>query len=472
MVVLIMKGSVIMKKLISIILVIFILVSCAATAGAEVILSEVLSAETFTAKDGAVLPYRLHVPENYDAEKEYPVILFLHGAGNRGDDNLSPISAHMVMMERIMGGETMEYEGKTVRICDEVIVIIPQCAKGMQWVDTPWGKQPDPSYSLDEVAQSQYMTAVLELLDDIKGKYNVNENKMYVTGLSMGGFGTWDIITRYPDMFAAAVPMGGAGDLARADVIKDIPIWTFHQYLDNTVSSLGTQNIVKELVKVGGNIKFSGYFEYTHNAWKKGYAEEDLFTWLFAQSKDNRPAAKESIVLNAGEAFKGDIALLYASGLMSDEYAAIYKNDITRQQFCQALAPILPDAENAIEPFEDTDNAEVAKAYALGIVNGVSATSFEPERNITREEICTMLGRAFKIMKAEVADGEELLSPDKDTISDWAEEAVKLVVSQKIVVGDENGNINPKNNTTVEEALAMIFRAHYAINTYGVIPEQ
>lgn len=460
-----------MKKAVSIILAILICVSVCVSVSADVVLSEVLKEESFTDKAGVVLPYRFHVPENYNPEKEYPFILFLHGAGNRGDDNLSPISEHMVMMERIMGGETIVINGRETRLCDEFIIAIPQCAKGEQWVDTPWGTMPDPSYSLDEVKQSKYMTAVLEMIDDIKSKYNVDDNKMYVTGLSMGGFGTWDIIMRYPDMFAAAIPLGGGADLSKAEVIKDIPIWTIHQYLDNLVSSLGTQNMVKELVKVGGNIKFSGYFEYTHNAWKKGYAEKDLFTWLLSQSKDNRPASKESIVKNADEAFKDEIALLYASGLMNDEFAAIYKNNITRLQFCEALAPILPDAENEAEPFEDTDSAAVAKAYKLGIVNGVSETEFAPEKAITREEICTMLARAFRAMKEVIEEPEELSAPDGNAVSDWAKEGVELMAAHKIVVGDENGNINPKNYTTVEEALAVIYRAYYAINTYGVITE-
>lgn len=91
------------------------------------------------------------------------------------------------------------------------------------------------------------MMAVDELISNVRKEYSIDDSRMYVTGLSMGGFGTWDLLMRNPDMFAAAIPMGGAADISYAEVLKDIPIWTFHQSLDTVVSVVGTQNIVKSL---------------------------------------------------------------------------------------------------------------------------------------------------------------------------------------------------------------------------------
>lgn len=119
---------------------------------------------------------------------------------------------HTGLLDRIINGETVEYNGQQLDTSKEFIMVAPQCASDKQWVDTPWGKKPDPSYNLDEIPQSQYMTAVVELIDKMKASYNLNSARMYISGLSMGGFGTWDLITRYPDLFAAAIPMGGAGD--------------------------------------------------------------------------------------------------------------------------------------------------------------------------------------------------------------------------------------------------------------------
>lgn len=462
-----------MKKIIAILLCVASLLPCMAFAEGEDKMTavEAMSAETFTAKDGTVLPYRIYVPEGYDKEKEYSFLLFLHGAGDRGDDNEKQISVNMGMVERIVNGESVTISGESVDLSGEFIIVAPQCAKEKQWVDTPWGKKPDPSYSLDEIAQSQYMTAVVELLSEIEEKYSINENRMYITGLSMGGFGTWDLLMRYPEKWAAGIPMGGGADLSRADILKDIPIWTFHQMLDTVVSSEGTQNIVKEIIKLGGNIKFTPYFENRHNAWDYGYVEEDLLTWLYSHTKDTNPKAGESVVENVSESLKGEVALSYAIGLVPNELLADAAKEITREQFCTAILPIISgvEATEGEETFEDTDSEAVKRAYSYGIIKGVSEKSFEPERKITREEIAVMLSRAFNLMKDVIEEDIQVVAPDADKISPWAKEEMGLIIGHQIMLGDENGNVRPMDNTTVEEALAMIYRTYYAVNKYGVV---
>jgi len=467
-----------MKKLISILLCLCMFLPCIAfaeeTASEEkavITVDEAMMKDNFVASNDIILPYRLYVPKDYNPEKEYSFLLFLHGAGNRGDDNANQISVNMGMTERIINGETVIYNGEEVDLSREFIIVAPQCAKENQWVDTPWGKSPDPSYSVDEIPQSKYMTAVVELIDKMEEAYNIDENRMYITGLSMGGFGTWDLLMRYPDKWAAAIPMGGGADLSKADILKDIPIWTFHQLLDPTVLSQGTQNIVKEVTKLGGNIKFTPYFEATHNAWKKGYAEEDLLTWTYSHTKDTNPKAGESKMKNVSEALRGEVALSYAVGLIADDLLENCGENITRQQFCKAVLPIISAVpeRKIMETFEDTDNEHVARAYAFGIIKGVSDTQFEPDRYITREEMAVIFSRIFALMKNVVAENVEFNAPDVDAISDWAKDAVALSVAQGITFGDEKGNINPKNNTTCEEALAMIYRAYVAVNTYGAL---
>lgn len=290
------------KKIISLILVFVMLLPLAVFADGEVILSEVMTEKTFTASDGTVLPYRMYVPANYSNDKEYSFLVFLHGAGNRGNDNLSQIKENCGLIKRIIGGETVTDGGSVINTSEEFIIIAPQCAKDMQWVDTPWDKSPDPSYSLDAVKQSIYSRAVEELIADTAKNYNINSDRMYITGLSMGGFGVWDFLMRRNDLWAAAIPMGGASDLLCADIIKDTPVWTFHQYLDTVVLSQGTQNITKELVKKGAKVKFTPYFDLQHNAWTKGYAEPDMLQWLYDHKKDGIKVAcvGDSITEGAG----------------------------------------------------------------------------------------------------------------------------------------------------------------------------
>ncbi|MDY3030313.1 MAG: GDSL-type esterase/lipase family protein [Clostridia bacterium] len=282
----------------------------------ENLAAEVMTKEVFEASNGISMPYRLYVPDDYSAEKEYSFLLFLHGAGNRGNDNESQVSVNTGLINRIISGETIIANGQTIDSSKEFIIVAPQCATEFQWVDTSWSVIPDPSYKLDEIPQSKYMTAVVELIDSMKVKYNLNSSRMYATGLSMGGFGTWDLLMRYPDLFAAAIPMGGAGDTSKADVIKNTPVWTFHQLHDPVVASDGTVAMVKALIDAGAEVKFTPYFDTVHNAWTKGYAEPELLQWLYNHTKETKKIA-----------FVGD-SITYGAGVANrdtDAFASIIK---------------------------------------------------------------------------------------------------------------------------------------------------
>lgn len=278
--------------------------------------AEVMTKETFVSSNNTILPYRLYVPEGYDVEKKYSFLLFLHGAGNRGTDNESQVSVHTGLLNRIITGETVAYDGEAIDTSKEFIIAAPQCPNGYQWVDTSWSVKPDPSYKLDEVPQSQYMTAVVELISDLQSRYNLNSTRMYLTGLSMGGFGAWNLLMCYPDLFAAAIPLSGAGDTSKADIIKKTPVWTFHQLHDPIVASAGTVAMVHALEEVGAEVKFTPYFDGIHDAWAKGYAEPELLQWLYNHTKKPTKIAfvGDSITFGAGvtdpktEAFSSIVA--------------------------------------------------------------------------------------------------------------------------------------------------------------------
>ena len=227
-----------------------------------------------TSKYGeATLPYRLHIPEDYDPQEKYPVILFLHCAGERGDDNEKNLANNNTLPQLARGSEY------------PCIIVVPQCPAGQQWVNTPWK---DGNYNQDNIEISTPLSMVKSLLDNIEREYSIDTNREYIMGVSMGGFGTWDMITRYPERFAAAIPICGGADPNKATLIKDMPIWTFHGTADEDVPYAGTQAMVKALTDAGAeNVKFITYEGANHAAtWVKAYQEPDFYSWLFAQTKN------------------------------------------------------------------------------------------------------------------------------------------------------------------------------------------
>ena len=225
--------------------------------------------------DGYTLPYRLYIPKNYDCGEMYPLVLFLHGAGERGVDNEKQLEVGFKRM----------FEDVTSPIYDAIIVA-PQCPEGAQWVMTPWA---NGNYVVDNVPESRELECVCGILDECRDTYNIDEDRVYVTGLSMGGFGTWDMLARHGSRFAAGIPVCGGGDPSRAKDLKRIPIWTFHGSSDDAVPVAGTRAMFSAIKKEGG--EQIGYTEFDgagHNVWDDVYSDRQVIDWLFAQSRAER----------------------------------------------------------------------------------------------------------------------------------------------------------------------------------------
>jgi len=234
-------------------------------------------AKIFKSAKGKFLNYRIHLPENLDSKKEYPFVLFFHGAGERGSDNKKQL---------IHGAKDLLAYSKRKNVPS--IIIAPQCPAGEQWVNTPWG---DLSHKLP-IEPSDSMRLTIELLKESIKTLPVDEKRIYVTGLSMGGFGTWDIIQRMPKIFAAAIPVCGGGDTEMASVIKTLPIWVFHGGSDKSVKTKRSRDMVAALRKVGGKAKYTEYEGVGHNSWDRTYRDQDVLTWLFHQKKANKLSEK------------------------------------------------------------------------------------------------------------------------------------------------------------------------------------
>ncbi|MBE6542122.1 MAG: phospholipase [Ruminococcaceae bacterium] len=230
--------------------------------------------------DGYKLPYRLYIPQDYDCGEKYPVMLFLHGAGERGSDNENQINFHF--QQFFDDPESPVYDA---------IVIAPQCPSNSQWVLTPWA---EGNYSTENVPESRELESVCAILDEIKDYCNVDEDRIYVTGLSMGGFGTWDLLMRHGARFAAGMPICGGGDPSYAKLLSRIPIRTFHGSDDNVVPVKGTRLMYAAIKREGGeNIEYTEFDGCGHGSWVPAYADKENIKWLFSQSREERRLKSE-----------------------------------------------------------------------------------------------------------------------------------------------------------------------------------
>lgn len=199
------------------------------------------------------LNYLLALPKDYEKKEKWPLMMFLHGSGERGD-NLELLKKH--------GPPRLIEEGKEFPF----IVVSPQCPSGIRWKTN----------------------ALVALIDEIIKNYNVDENRIYITGLSMGGYGTWKLANEIPERLAAVVPICGWGDSWTICEIGDLPVWAFHGGKDNVVLPQKSQELVDALKKCNGNVKFTLYPEANHDSWTETYNNPEVYKWLLEQSLDKR----------------------------------------------------------------------------------------------------------------------------------------------------------------------------------------
>lgn len=229
--------------------------------------SSLFSFERYVNDIGDTLLYRM-LMSDYDTIRKYPLVVFLHGSGERGDDN-----------EAQLKWGVMNFASDDHMKMHPSIVIVPQCPENMRWGNISYDDnslQPSPT---------EPMKLVIELIHQTIKNMPVDTNRIYITGLSMGGFGTFDAITRHPNLFAAAVPVCGGGDVSKASSIAHIPIWIFHGALDSGVDPVLSQNMVVALTKAGAHPGFTQYPETGHFSWIAAYSDPMMMDWLYRQRK-------------------------------------------------------------------------------------------------------------------------------------------------------------------------------------------
>ncbi len=229
--------------------------------------TELFAHQQFTNAQGETLYYR-QLQSDYDANSKYPLVLFLHGSGERGSDNEAQLK---------WGVRSFTQPHNMAKY--RPIVIAPQCPKGQSWADFSRGGQ------VHAASPTEPMRLLKELIDDLINNQSVDPNRIYITGLSMGGFGTFDAITRYPDLFAAAVPVCGGGDPATVNQFSHIPLWIFHGAHDTSVPASRSQDMLEALSDVGAKVGYTQYPEAGHFSWIAAYNDDLMMSWLFSQRK-------------------------------------------------------------------------------------------------------------------------------------------------------------------------------------------
>ncbi len=198
--------------------------------------------------------YVVYVPSSYKADKEFPLILFLHGMGETGADGKLQLKNGLPAMLK----KKTDFP---------FIAVFPQAQKRTWSAESKEGKR------------------AMAILAEVEKAYKVDSKRVYLTGLSMGGFGTWSLAVAYPDKWAAIVPVCGGGNPKLAEKIKGIPCWCFHGDADPAVPVKMSRDMIAALKKAGGNPKYDEYKGVGHNSWERAYATAELYTWLLAQKR-------------------------------------------------------------------------------------------------------------------------------------------------------------------------------------------
>ncbi|RYY70492.1 MAG: phospholipase [Chitinophagaceae bacterium] len=227
------------------------------------------------------LPYRILLPENYNSNKKYPVIFFLHGAGERGNDN----------EKQLIHGSKL-FLRDSIRKNYPAIVIFPQCSESSFWSSV--------SFKYDSVSKKRSfqfsptadpttaMALLLKLTDKVVKEFPVKMDQVYVMGLSMGGMGSFEMVNRRPGLFAAAMPICGGGSPETAAVLAKTSWWVFHGAKDDVVLPVYSDIMVDALKKVNASVRYTVYPDANHNSWDAAFAEPELLHWLFANKKKEK----------------------------------------------------------------------------------------------------------------------------------------------------------------------------------------
>jgi predicted peptidase len=219
------------------------------------------------------LPYRLFSPDPVNSSGRMPLIVYLHGAGGRGNNNINQLEN--VVQFVTSDGFQQEFRS---------FVLVPQCPGGHEWVDIKDPSGPLKNYNQDDIPETIYLKAVIKIIDKMVAADQVDPKRLYIMGFSMGATGTWDFITRHPEKFAAAVIFNGRSDPSKAQRISRLPLWVFHGKFDKISPITNPRPMIEQLRKFDSKVIYKELFR-GHGIPGIAIKERNLFPWLFSQRK-------------------------------------------------------------------------------------------------------------------------------------------------------------------------------------------
>lgn len=232
--------------------------------------ARLFEARKFTNSHGESINYRLLRPLGFKPDRRYPLVVYMHGAGEIGDDNLRQLE-HGVRV----------FATEPIRAAYRAFVVAPQCPSGDKWVNTEWSL---PSHRQAEQPTRALRLAhelVLSLLDELP----IDRDRIYLMGNSMGGFAAWEMAARWPELWACVVPFCGGGDETQAPRMAHLPIWAFHGALDALVIPERSRNMIEAIRKAGGRPRYTEYEFVEHFAWVPALQDGQVIRWMFEQSR-------------------------------------------------------------------------------------------------------------------------------------------------------------------------------------------
>ncbi len=230
--------------------------------------------KVFISSLGDELQYRLLAPQELKAKKKYPLVIFLHGSGERGSDN----------HKQLIHGSQM-FLNPVNREKYPAFVLFPQCPRDGFWA---YSRYPGSDGLRAEKEMPPVFRAVKELIDSYLDNPLVDKSRVYIMGLSMGGMGTYDMVARYPEIFAAAIPICGAVQPGRMASAKYVKFRIFHGDADDTVPVEASRAVYRELKEVGASVEYIEFPGCGHNSWNPAFNQPDFMKWLFAQKKHRK----------------------------------------------------------------------------------------------------------------------------------------------------------------------------------------
>jgi len=235
--------------------------------------------QVFVSTQGDSMPYRILFPEKYDKSRQYPLIVFLHGSGERGTDN----------EKQLIHGADLFLKPKN-RKNFPAIVVFPQCPEDKYWIDisirSKLGGKGEMNFEESIKSPSEELAIVNELVDQLIQEESVDTDRLYLMGLSMGGFGTFETLARWPERYAAAVGICGGGNLSLTkNYAKQTALWITHGAKDEVVPVYLSRRLYHALKEQGADVRYTEFPEVGHNAWDPTFAKKDLLPWLFSNQK-------------------------------------------------------------------------------------------------------------------------------------------------------------------------------------------